>query len=367
MMNFKTMNMVQKVEFLSDVLGETIFSVNTVPYQKLTSEEQTQVKKLFFAELKSANVEVTDALTQAVKETFPTSPMANMLIEFTTSTNQSSSSIASSSTLVVRGLTELEYEAIKEAAKAELPFSINIRIHKQKYAYGAIDIRPRAPRGNRDFNYAWTEVQFSLVLNFLIKHKLVYATTLIADVKPGQNTDQFGMQYLFWKNGFTFVQLVESFVAESERIVNAYEEQINEVQPVAETVILSNKNRHYGYTPITLESLIEDLQTYALDPVFEKYGNFITEYNPKQWTDDNSKYKGYKHIFGNFFSYSNVFRILTNDEQVIDRLTVLIRQNQTMSNYHAAKLETERYEREKKERKSNYINKNNRQYVLSVV
>lgn len=82
MMNFKTMNLVQKVDFLSDLLGEAIFSVNTVHYQKLTSEEQAQVKELFFSDLKDAEVEVTDVLLNAVLDTFQDSPMADMLIEF---------------------------------------------------------------------------------------------------------------------------------------------------------------------------------------------------------------------------------------------------------------------------------------------
>lgn len=82
MMNFKTMNLVQKVDFLSDLLGEAIFSVNTVHYQKLTPEEQAQVKEIFFAELKDTEVEVTDILLDAVKDTFQDSPMADMLIEF---------------------------------------------------------------------------------------------------------------------------------------------------------------------------------------------------------------------------------------------------------------------------------------------
>lgn len=82
MMNFKTMNLVQKVDFLSDLLGEAIFSVNTVHYQKLTSEEQAQVKEIFFSDLRDAEVEVTDILLEAVRDTFENSPMADMLIEF---------------------------------------------------------------------------------------------------------------------------------------------------------------------------------------------------------------------------------------------------------------------------------------------
>lgn len=273
----------------------------------------------------------------------------------------------------IRGLNKEEYTAIKAAAKAELPFSVCIRIHSQKYALGAIDIRPRTPRGSADPFYKWTEEEFKLVLDFVIRHKLLYATTLITEVKASELRDQFGMQFMFWKGGFTFLQFVEGYEAPQaveieeatvteevteEASVNVAE--ASEVKAITndtvvndednnveyKTHILSNDARHYGFVPDTIDTLIEKLNTYSLDPTFENYGNFVTQFNPKRWTDDNEKYRGLTCFFGNFHTYSSVFRVYTNDPIVIDRLTQAIRSNQLTEAYEAAKIETEENKKE---------------------
>ncbi|MNX96361.1 hypothetical protein D3C86_1286730 [compost metagenome] len=273
--------------------------------------------------------------------------------------------------ITVRGLNKEEYEAIKAAAKAELPFSVCIRIHKQKYAPGSIDIRPRTPRGSNDPFYKWTEEEFKMVLDFVIKHKLLYATTLITEVKAGEHRDQFGMQFMFWKDGFTFLQLVEGYeVPQNEsdesdeiaEVIETVEEIATEIDSNDETFyttdILSNNARQYGFTPDTIDSLIEKINTYALDPTFEEYGNFITEFKPKYWNDKNSEYKGYTSIFGNFHTYSNVFRILTNDPIVIKKIEEAVRMNQQTEDYRAAKVEVIQRKREEEESYMNLINKN---------
>ena len=72
--------------------------------------------------------------------------------------------------------------------------------------------------------------------------------------------------------------------------------------------------------------LIRNLQQYTLDPVFEKYGNFILSA------------AGHRTLFwGNFYDYSAVFSIKTNDPKEIDVLTKLIRANQETKEYQYAK------------------------------
>ncbi|QSF43506.1 hypothetical protein [Paenibacillus tianjinensis] len=269
--------------------------------------------------------------------------------------------------ITVRGLNTEEYAAIKKAAKEEIPFTVCIRICKRKYAEGAIDIRPKTPRGSADPFYKWTEEEFKIVLDFVIRHKLLYATTLITEVKAGTHHDQFGMQFMFWKGGFTFLQFVEGYeppqavVTEEVTAVEVMTEEAEmtdtevceapdavsialdnkNTKVVHTTEILSNNARHYGFIPDTIDTLIEKMNTYTLDPTFEEYGNFATDFNPKMWTDENKKYKGMTCFFGNFHSLSNVFRIYTNDPEVIDRLTQAIRSNQLTEAYRAARVEIE--------------------------
>lgn len=63
------------------------------------------------------------------------------------------------------GLTAAEYEDIKKAVKAELPFTVSVRYHKQQYAYGSIDIRPTKQMG-----WHWTLEQVKQVREFCNSH-----------------------------------------------------------------------------------------------------------------------------------------------------------------------------------------------------
>lgn len=96
--------------------------------------------------------------------------------------------------------------------------------------------------------------------------------------------------------------------------------------------------------------LLELLPTRTLDPTFEEYGNFISAdlFHPK-WDADQAEYvddhtrpiypdtPGMVRFFGNFYDYSAVFRIDTNDRALIDQLTAAIRANQQTPAYLAAK------------------------------
>lgn len=89
--------------------------------------------------------------------------------------------------------------------------------------------------------------------------------------------------------------------------------------------------------PDTIERILRYLDTYALDPVFEAYGNFV-DASP-EWLDPElaRKYAGCTRFWGNFYSVSGVFDVITNDGEIIKRLTAAIRNNQRSAAYASAK------------------------------
>lgn len=97
---------------------------------------------------------------------------------------------------------------------------------------------------------------------------------------------------------------------------------------------------NYGVKDI--EDFISKLKKFTLDPIFEKYGNFIFK-NPKFPENPmlTEKYKGWYCLFGNFFDYSNTFCIYTDDVKLANRLKRLIRKNQKSELYVKAKMEIE--------------------------
>lgn len=103
--------------------------------------------------------------------------------------------------------------------------------------------------------------------------------------------------------------------------------------------IISNGSKWYGQQPDSIETLLQVIETETLDPRFEDYGNFINEYKPMKVTDNNQHLVGCTTIFGNFQKYSHVFRIITNDEKTIDKLTQAIRKNQQTEEYVQARIE----------------------------
>ena len=94
------------------------------------------------------------------------------------------------------------------------------------------------------------------------------------------------------------------------------------------------------YGAKNIDDFIFKLENYVLDPVFEKYGNFIYE-NPKFPRNRKltEKYKGWYCLSGNFFDYSNAFSIFTDDVELACRLRKLIRKNQKSKAYIKAKNE----------------------------
>ena len=98
-----------------------------------------------------------------------------------------------------------------------------------------------------------------------------------------------------------------------------------------------NPERPWSFMDDTKENILKDLAEYALDPVFEEYGNFV--YMPT-WCDEETaeKYKGLTAISGNFLNLSHAFSLLTDDEELIKELTEAIRKNQETEKYKQAKI-----------------------------
>ena len=103
--------------------------------------------------------------------------------------------------------------------------------------------------------------------------------------------------------------------------------------------ILSTKPGGWSREPDTIDRILRYLENYPLDPTFENYGNFIDS-NP-EWLNQETarKYAGCTCFWGNFYSISGVFNVITNDAGIIRRLTAAIRRNQGSAAYASAKAE----------------------------
>lgn len=82
MMKFNEMNTVQKVDYLSDLLGDCIFNIRAIAYQSMRQGEQLQVKQDFHQALKAEEIVLTKEIIEAVEEEFPTSPITSLLMEY---------------------------------------------------------------------------------------------------------------------------------------------------------------------------------------------------------------------------------------------------------------------------------------------
>ena len=122
--------------------------------------------------------------------------------------------------------------------------------------------------------------------------------------------------------------------------------------------IISNGSKWLGQEPDSIEVLVETLKQYALDPVFEEYGNFVC-HNPR-WIkkESNEIYKGCTKIHGNFYTLSHTFDIITNDEEIIEQLETLIRNNLQTEAYKQAKIDLEERNRQQKLYRETIFKKN---------
>lgn len=117
--------------------------------------------------------------------------------------------------------------------------------------------------------------------------------------------------------------------------------------------ITSNGSKWAGEQPDSLAELFAMLMTHPLDRSFEpeQFGGFI--YEPRNWTRcyvgpdayvDNGpmfpEHPGTIRFWGNFFSWSHVFQVDTNNPVLIERLTRAIRLNQQRPDYLAQTVPT---------------------------
>jgi hypothetical protein len=82
-----------------------------------------------------------------------------------------------------------------------------------------------------------------------------------------------------------------------------------------------------------IEALFARLTSDPLDRTFEHYGDFVLE--PVDMKGRPMGEAGSVLFWGNFLTYSHVFSVITNDADLIERLTAAIRANQQRSDYLA--------------------------------
>jgi hypothetical protein len=96
----------------------------------------------------------------------------------------------------MQGLTKKEFEAIKEAAKAEINLPVSLRYHTQRYAFGAIDIQPRSKSGKQRL---LTPEEVDHVIDFCKRHNLDQRLSYFnADTR----------QYVYQSGGFCYLMKV---------------------------------------------------------------------------------------------------------------------------------------------------------------
>lgn len=111
----------------------------------------------------------------------------------------------------LKGFTKEEFAELKQLAKEEISFPVNMKQHTQKYAHGAFQISPRSKRnkGGESAISKWTREEFKEVLDFLLKYDIVVTCRSIMspidEVKPATNGTVFDMQYLLWGHYFSYM------------------------------------------------------------------------------------------------------------------------------------------------------------------
>jgi hypothetical protein len=106
------------------------------------------------------------------------------------------------------------------------------------------------------------------------------------------------------------------------------------------TIIESNGSKWAGDPPDPIEKLYDRLQSDTLDPRWERMGDFCFW----QPTETFPGPPVMLRFFGNFYTYSHGFNLMTNDPKVIERLTDLIQANKSTPAYAQAKRENKEWE-----------------------
>lgn len=80
---FNEMNTFQKVEWLSDMLGESCSMVNWLKtYQQMTDNEKQQIKTVFYNFLNRENVRLTSDVIEEAEKKYSQSPLASLLRQY---------------------------------------------------------------------------------------------------------------------------------------------------------------------------------------------------------------------------------------------------------------------------------------------
>lgn len=99
------------------------------------------------------------------------------------------------------------------------------------------------------------------------------------------------------------------------------------------TIILSNGHFRADSPEAALEKLLEIVAAHPLDRRFERHGGFI-EHDARnlrgEWLEG---IENAVSFFGNFFNLAHVFSIVTNDSNVVARLSAAIFANKERADY----------------------------------
>jgi len=102
------------------------------------------------------------------------------------------------------------------------------------------------------------------------------------------------------------------------------------------TTIHSNGSRWYGQAPATIDELIVVLSTHEIEKYwFAPYN--ANQYGKPNWTNHcpiSVLENGNHEFFGNFSELSHVFRIETNEPEVIQALADAIQANEGWKKYY---------------------------------
>jgi len=116
---------------------------------------------------------------------------------------------------------------------------------------------------------------------------------------------------------------------------------------MTETIIESNGSKWGGETPDSIDKLIDVLSKHTLEERFftwfettGKYPEKIQRFPIEKITKASrfERYEGYTLFFGNFETVSHVFRIYSNDPDVIEKLTKAIQNNDGWIKYYEKNL-----------------------------
>lgn len=100
------------------------------------------------------------------------------------------------------------------------------------------------------------------------------------------------------------------------------------------THITANGAKSYKEQPDSIDKLLEALDTYTLDPRFERYADkFISK----------DQETGTTRFFGSFVDVQRVFDLRTDERGLVDRLTAAIQKNRSTDFYKQARVANERH------------------------